>query len=193
MEAIPGSLVLHTKRSELQHMGVIELIVGALGGGGLVAFVNRWLDRRAQGRREEMRALREARTPLYRELIRPWATALAAARAGQDPGQALAGSADSPEYHLALFEFAITASDELVRSFSRLMLAASLSKDLPEAARTMVDTPESVTGDFILQLRKDLGPAGTNLERDDVIRVLFPYSGNADISEVIRETTPGSQ
>ena len=54
-----------------------------------------------------------------------------------------------------------------------------------------MDTPEKVLGDFILQLRRDLGPAGTNLERDDVIRVLFHYLGNADLSEVIRETAPG--
>ena len=165
-------------------MDVIELILAAAGGGGLVAAINQWLDRRAQKSREEMRALRKIRTPLYRRLIRPWATALAAAHSGKDPVQALADWDDSPEYQLALFEFAMTASDDLVRSFSRLMLAASLSKDLPEAAKTIMDTPEKVMGDFILQLRMDLGPAGTNLERDDVIRVLFHHLGNADISEV---------
>jgi hypothetical protein len=154
--------------------------------------INQWLDRRAQERRQEMHALREVRTPLYRKLILPWATALAAARAGKDPVQALAGSADSPEYQLALFEFAMTASDDLVRSFSRLMLAASLSKDLPEAAKEVIDRPESVMGDFILQLRKDLGPQGTNLERDDVIRVLFHHLGNSDISEVLRDTAQAS-
>ena len=79
----------------------------------------------------------------------------------------------------------MTASDDLVRSFSKLMLAASLNKDIPEAAKTIFDTPESVMGDFILQLRRDLGPAGTNLERDDVIRVLFHHLGNADISELL--------
>ena len=166
-------------------MDVIELILAAAGGGGLVALINQWLDRRAQARREEMQALREVRTPLYRKLIRPWATALAAVQAGKDPVQALAGSAGSPEYQLALFEFAMTASDDLVRSFSKLMLAASLNKDIPEAAKTIFDTPESVMGDFILQLRRDLGPAGTNLERDDVIRVLFHHLGNADISELL--------
>ena len=169
-------------------MDVTELILAALGGGGLVAVINQWLDRRAQARREELRALREVRTPLYRQLIRPWATALAAARAGKDPVQTLAGSADSPDYHLALFEFAMTGSDDLVRSFSRLMLAASLSEHLPEAANPVIDKPENVLGDFILQLRRDLGPRGTNLERDDVIRVLFHYLGNADVSEVLRET-----
>ena len=168
-------------------MDIGELILAALGGGGLVAVINQWLDRRAQARREELRALREARAPLYRQLIRPWATALASARAGQDPVQTLAGSADSPDYHLALFEFAMTASDDLVRSFGRLMLAASLSEHLPEAAKPVLDKPEKLLGDFVLQLRRDLGPRDTSLEPDDVIRVLFHNLGNADVSEVLRE------
>ena len=173
-------------------MDVIELVLAALGGGGLVAVINQWLDRRAQDRREEMRALRELRTPLYGKLVRPWASALAAIRAGKRPVQALAVSADSPDYYLALFEFAMTASDDLVRSFSRLMLAASLNESLPEAAKPIIDKPENALGDFILQLRRDLGPRGTNLEQDDVIRILFPHLGNADISEVLRETAKRS-
>lgn len=71
-------------------MDVMELVVGALGGGGLVTMISQWLGRRERRGREEARALREARTSLYRELLRPWATTLAAARAGQDPVQALA-------------------------------------------------------------------------------------------------------
>jgi len=173
-------------------MDVGALILAAFGGGGIVAVVNQWLDRRAQDRREELRALREVRTPLYRQLVHPWATALAAARAGRDPVKALAGTADSPDYHLALFEFAMTASDDLVRSFSKLMLAASLSESLPDAAKPVINKPQNLLGEFILQLRRDLGPRGTNLEQDDVIRVLFHHLGNADVSEVLRETTPNS-
>ena len=173
-------------------MDVVELVLAALGGGGLVAVINQWFDRRAQERREELRALRDIRTPLYRQLVGPWATALAAARAAKDPAQTPADSADSPDYFLSLFEFAMTASDDLVRSFSRLMLAASLHESLPEAAKPIIDKPEHLLGDFILQLRRDLGPRGTNLERDDVIRVLFHHLGNADISEVLRETAQDS-
>ena len=177
-------------------MDIIEVVVLALGSGGLagglVTVINRALDRRAQGRREEMRGLREVRIPLYRKLLRPWAKALAAARAGQDPVQAIAGSADSPEYQLVLFEFAITASDDLVRSFSRLILAASLSQHLPEGAKSVIDTTDRVTSEFVLQLRRDLGPQSTKLQQDDVIRVLFPHLGNADISEVLREPVPNS-
>ena len=168
-------------------MGVIEVILAGMGGGGLAAVINHWLNRRAEERRQEMRALREVRTPLYRKLLLPWATALAAARAGRNPVQDLGDSADSPEYHLALFEFAMTASDDLVRSFSRMMLVASTSSSLPDGAKGLIDNPENVLGDFILQLRKDLGPRGTNLERGDVIRVLFHYLGNSDISEILRE------
>lgn len=173
-------------------MGVIEVILAGMGGGGLVAVINHWLNRRADERRQEMHALREVRTPLYRTLLLPWATALAAARTGRDPVQDVGYSADSPEYHLALFEFAMTASDDLVRFFSRLMLVASTSGSLPDGAKRIMKSPQSVLGDFILQLRKDLGPRGTNLERDDVIRVLFHYLGNADISEVLREPARAS-
>ena len=168
-------------------MGVMELFVGALGG-GLVTIIGQWLGRRAQRRREEARALREARIPLYRELLRPWATTFAAARVGQDPVQALAGSADSAEYNLVLYEFAITASDDLIRSFSRLMLAASMWEALPKAKRSKIEEPQKLMADFVFQLRRDLGPRKTSLERDDVIRVLLPHLGNADISEILRET-----
>ena len=173
-------------------MDVIELVVAVLSGGGLFAVINRWLDRRAQKIREEMRTLHEVRTPLYRELIRPWATALAAARAGQDPAQALAGSADSPEYNRALFEFAITASDDLIRSFSKMMFAASLRHALPKAGRNNIEDPQTLLADFIFQLRRALGPRKTNLERDELIRVLLPHSGNADISEILCEAPKGS-
>ncbi len=168
-------------------MDVMSLVVGALGG-GLVTMVNQWLARRAQKRREEARALREARIPLYRELLRPWAATLAATRVGKDPVQALAGSADSPEYNLVLYEFAITASDDLIRSFSKQMFAASLYPALSEEGRSKIEEPQKLMADFIFQLRRDLGPPKTRLERDDVIRVLFPSSGNADISEILRET-----
>ena len=169
-------------------MGVAELVVLALGSGGLGALINRSLDRRAQRLREEERALREVRTPLYRELLRPLAVALAAGRQGQDPVQALAGSADSPEYHLALFEFAITASDDLVRSFSRLMFAASMRAALPEEGKNHIEDLRELLADVVFQLRRDLGPRKTSLEPDDVIRVLLHHSGNADISEILRNT-----
>lgn len=168
-------------------MDALELVLAALGGGGLVAVINQWLDRRAQRIREEARALREVRAPLYRELLRPWAVTLAAAREGRDPVQALAGSADSPEYHRALFEFAMTASDDLVRSFGRMMLAASLSAALPEEAKNNIEDPRTLMADFVFHLRKDLGPRNTRLEPDDLIRVLLPSSGNADITEILRD------
>ncbi|WP_428278398.1 hypothetical protein [Candidatus Palauibacter sp.] len=169
-------------------MDWIDIIVGALGGGGIGTLISRILDRRAQRRRDEMQALREARTPLYKALLKPWAAALAASRAGRDPVQA-AGSANSPDYHLALFEFAIVASDDLVRSFSRLMFAASLYENLPTGTTIPdnMETRESLLGDFIWHLRRDLGPSNTRLERDDVIRVLLPSSGNADLSDISKE------
>ncbi|MCY3679116.1 MAG: hypothetical protein OXH66_16240 [Gemmatimonadetes bacterium] len=167
-------------------MDWIDIIVGALGGGGVGTLVSRILDRRAQRRRDEIQALREARTPLYKALLKPWAAALSAARAGQDPVQA-ANSANSPDYQLALFEFAINASDDLLRSFSKLMFAASLYESLPTTVPDNLETRESLLGDFILQLRKDLGPSDTRLERDDVIRVLFPSSGSADLSDISTE------
>lgn len=178
-------------------MDVVEVVVVAAlsggGGGGVVAMINRWLDRRAQRHREEARALREVRTPLYRELLRPWAVTLAAARAGEDPVEALAGTADSPEYQLALFEFAITASDDLVRSFSELMLAASLREALPETAKDTIVDPRTLLAEFVFQLRRDLGPRATSLEPNDLIRVLLHHSGNAKLSEVLRENPQGSK
>ena len=180
------------KKRGTADMGVAEIVLVALGSGGLGAAINRWLDRRAQRNREEERALREVRTPLYRELLRPLAVSLAAVRQGKEPVQVLGGSADSPEYHLALFEFAITASDDLVRSFSKLMFAASMRVALPEAGKEHIEDLGKLQADFIFQLRRDLGPRKTSLEPDDLIRVLFPHSGNADISETLRETRTGS-
>lgn len=176
-------------------MDVVEIVVVALlalGSGGLGALINRWLDRRAQRNREEERALREVRTSLYRELLRPFAVSLAAIRRGEDPIEAAGSSADSTEYHLALYEFAITASDDLVRSFSNLMFAASMRAALPEAERERIKDLPNLQADFILQLRRDLGPRKTSLEPGDLIRVLFPHSGNADISKILRETPTGS-
>ncbi len=174
-------------------MGVTEVLVVALGGGGLGALINHWLDRRAQRHREEARSLREVRTPLYRELLRPFAVTLAASRKGQNPVKALAGSADSPEYNLALYEFAITASDDLVRSYSKLMFAASMLSALPEAAKDHIKDPQSLLAECLFQLRRDLGPRKTSLGPDDLIRVLYHHSGNADISEILQEPQTGSQ
>lgn len=68
------------------------------------------------------------------------------------------------------------------------MFAASMCEALPEAERSKIEEPQKLMADFVFQLRRDLGPRKTSLERDDVIRVLFPHSGNADISEILRET-----
>lgn len=177
-------------------MDVVEIVVVALlalGSGGFGALISQWLDRRAQRNREAERALREVRTPLYRKLLRPLAVSLAAVRQGKEPVEVLGGSADSPEYHLALYEFAITASDDLVRSFSNLMFAASMRAALPEAGKEHIKDLSNLQADFILQLRRDLGPRKTSLEPGDLIRVLFPHSGTADISEILRETPTGSQ
>lgn len=165
-----------------------SLLSGFLGGASILA-MKHLLERRSQKLQDDAQAIRDAerrlaeiRTPLYRELLRPWLMGLVAAEKGEDPTEAMA-MADSADYYRTLVEFTATASDDLILAFNQMTKAGFLVSHFPEHVDPT--TVPSSLGDFMLAIREELGPPNTKLTRDDLLRVRSPYWGNPDFSDVL--------
>ncbi|WP_419941188.1 hypothetical protein [Candidatus Palauibacter sp.] len=137
---------------------------------------------------EARQKLLELRRPLYRELLEPWTVGLTAAMNSEDPTRAITDQVDSPEYLATLFEFAATASDDLVRSYNEMAMAGWVASKVPQAVDPK-KIPEKL-GQFLLLVRKDLGLPDTELGHEDMLRVRLPYMGAPDLPDVFRTTPP---
>ncbi len=97
--------------------------------------------------------------------------ALVAAEQNKDPAEAIV-LANSSEYYRALVEFAATASDELILAFNKM---TKIGYDLSHSKKPVDrEAAPSAFGDFMLAIRKELGPHNTKLSRNDMLQVRSP-------------------
>jgi len=124
---------------------------------------------RAEELREINRKLRDERRNIYRDLLDPFITVLA--------GETKAGlkrkattKITSVEYKKVGFDLNLFGSDEVVSAFNDLM---RYSYEIEEKGEADQKKLFSLWGNFLLEIRKDIGDKKTKLKEKDMLSALI--------------------
>jgi hypothetical protein len=142
---------------------LVTPLVGALAG-----FVVWYFQSRLDAIRRAQERLNDDRRRVYTEILEPFVRIFAGIKNPKENQKALQ-QVLSVEYKRTAFQFNLIGSDAVVRSFNRMM--QYIYSNDPELGGSL-DPVELVRlwGDFLLEIRKDVGNPKTKLTGVDMLR-----------------------
>lgn len=137
------------------------------GSGGIIGFLVWFLQSRIETLHREKERLFDDRRQVYLDVLDPFIRLFAGMKNPKENQKALQQIV-SAEYKRTAFEFTLIGDDEVVRAFNEFMQHVyaidSIEMDAEDPKRTLC-----LWGDFLLEVRKNLGNKKTSLDRVDML------------------------